>query len=70
MGLGKITRGAGKVAGAAQVAILLYDLGEALIRRIRGRRSADPAPDGARAGGDPERHPAGDDRADDQQLQP
>lgn len=48
MGVGKITRGGGKVAAAVQVGLLLFDLGRAIVRHLRGRSRDQP----------PERPPA------------
>lgn len=70
MGLGKITRGLGKVGALIEAASIAYRAGDRLLKAIKRKRSTDPAPDGARAGGDAEHHAAGDDRADDQHLQP
>ena len=42
MGLGRITRGGGKVAAAVQVGLLLFDLGGAIVRRLRGRSKDQP----------------------------
>lgn len=66
MGLGKITREGGKVAAAMQVGLLLWDMGAAVITRIRGKRSAEPSPDGThqtdQAGDDAGDHRGGDQR--------
>jgi hypothetical protein len=43
MGIGKLTRGAGKAAAAIDVALFLWDRGGALVKAIRGKGAAKEA---------------------------
>lgn len=38
MGLGKATRGGGKLAAALQVSVALWGIGAAIVARVRGKR--------------------------------
>lgn len=65
MGLGKATREAGKVGAAIQAGLWLWDLGEAIAKRLRRKPSADDPPDGA---GNPERDTSDRSRDDQPEL--
>ena len=47
MGLGKITRGLGKVGLAFEALAYVWSAGGALVKAIRAKRSADDSPDSA-----------------------